>query len=393
MKKRNFLVSSAIICSILVFLFFLRPCCAKTKSQEEPIKIGVLLGMTGPVSAYFPKFKQGIELKVKELGGKVAGKPVQLIYEDHAGDITVTLQKTKKLIDVDKVSLILGPEFDGLPPVTGEYAIAHKVPSFNWKGYLVKGLAKFDYQFVLPWTEHTATIPLARYATTKLGHKTATLLLADYVAGYGFRDHFKKEFERGGGGVVQEQFAPIGTVDFGPYLINMKKADVAVMWSISPDIGRMLKQYAEFGLSTKIGTPLVILGTSLWSEEMAAVGDSILGAISVVDYTPLIDSPDNNSFVADFKAAYNILPDAENEVAYEATSLALGAIQAMGGTTPPEELYRTLLGLKQRLPSGDVSFTEQGWPQHNMYVVKAVKENGVYLWQPITSYMLDPLGR
>lgn len=395
MKKRIWSISFIAVCSILIIIASLVPGCAvKTPSEKEPIKIGVLLGLTGPVSAYYPKFKQGIELAVNnDFNGEVAGRPILLIYEDHAGDTTVALEKAKKLIGVDKVSAILGPEFDGLPPVVGEYASQQKVPTFNWKGYLVDTMPKFDYQFTLAWTQYTATMPLAAYAANVLHNKNASLLLADYVAGYGFADAFKAEFEKDGGQVIQEQYAPIGTADFSSYLTSIKQADVVGMWSISPDIGLMLKQYAEFGLTSKFGTPLVVLGSSLWPEEMGTIGEPILGAVSVNDYTPLIQSTANDEFLAKFQKVYGSRPtDGEAEVAYEGTTMLLEAIQKMGGTTPPEQLRQTLLDLKEQLPSGPVSFTQQGWPVHNMYLVKAAIVNGVYLWQPIPDqiYYLDP---
>src|SRR5262249_22089630 len=83
---------------------------APAQAQKEPIKIGLLNSITGPLAVNGTEINEGIKLYWEdEMGGQVAGRPVRLIVEDDEGKADVGLTKTRKLVESDRVHVILGP--------------------------------------------------------------------------------------------------------------------------------------------------------------------------------------------------------------------------------------------------------------------------------------------
>lgn len=387
MEKKTFGVTLINrICLVLVVgLVLFVTSCGKPVLAAEPIKLGALLEFTGALSGYGPKCKDGIEFALEEANWKVAGRPIKIIYEDSGAGPAAALDKAKKLVEVDKVRVIIGPVFTGTAVAIAPYLAENKVIDIGLKCHPI-ALKKWGWMIVLPGAHEMTTYPLGQYAAEKMGYRTATTLLADFEGGYRFQDGFKKGFVERGGTIIQEQWAPIGTLDFGPYLTNIKKADVCAAWSPAADLVRLTKQYREFGLYDKIGPLIIPVATSLWSTHMQELGDAILGTIGQVDYTWRIDTPLNKEFVKKFVAKYGKKPDSEHHTAYEATRVALAAIKAIGGDTPPEKLRQAFLNVKLENPAGPVSFTPSGYGIHNIYIVKVIKANGEYAWEPIHTY-------
>ncbi|MBE9530882.1 MAG: ABC transporter substrate-binding protein, partial [Proteobacteria bacterium] len=75
----------------------------------KPIKIGTILNLTGPIAFIGPLFKNGIVKALEEVNYTIGGRKIELIPEDAAADMNVCLEKSKKLVERDKVHIIIGP--------------------------------------------------------------------------------------------------------------------------------------------------------------------------------------------------------------------------------------------------------------------------------------------
>lgn len=351
----------------------------------RPIRIASLVPLSGPVAAYGPKFNNGIAMALKKAGNQVLGRPIELIREDSAADPVVALEKAKKLVEVDNVHVIIGPLMGHVHLAIADYLEAHNVTSVTLKTSPADPSAQKSF-IIYPTTDKTLTYPWGVYAAETLGYKKATALFSDYVAGRNFYEGFKRGFEEKGGTIIQEQWAPIGTVDFGPYLTAIKPgADVFVTWMPSGDMMNAISQYVEFGLPKKVG-PMLVGAMSFWASEMQQIGDPILGAVGPVDYSVYIDTPANKSWVAAFKAEYGTQPDIEEYAAYEATLMALAAIEAAGGDEDKAKLRQAFLNLKLDLPAGQVSVSPSGVVIKDLYIAEAKRVDGQIGWVPIKKF-------
>ena len=77
--------------------------------KGSTIKIGLLLDLTGSIGPGGIDMQKGTMLALEKLGDSVAGKKIQFVVEDSASDAGVSVDKAKKLVETDKVALIIGP--------------------------------------------------------------------------------------------------------------------------------------------------------------------------------------------------------------------------------------------------------------------------------------------
>ena len=226
-NKRVILLSSCLLVLTLGAFAFMSAY-GESSAAGKPIKIGVILSMTGPLAPAGPNCKQGVELRLHEAGGQVAGRPIELIYEDDKTDQVTSLEKARKLVESDKVDLILGPialEF------IINYTAKAKVPQIGFRPIIPRpDTMKLPYTFIPPGSFKTFIYPMAWYAYDKMGFRTATCMATDRDDGIEQVAAFKEAFEERGGKVIHSQLAPIGTADYAPYLIKLKKADVMMIF-------------------------------------------------------------------------------------------------------------------------------------------------------------------
>lgn len=198
MRKKGLLrvIGGSAILTILVLL--LLGVCISQGWATEPIKIGAILEFTGPMADYGPLLKEGIEMRLEEAGYKVAGRPIKLIIEDGATNTSISLEKAKKLVEKDKVEIILGPNHSGVATGLAPYFSKNKVISLGLMDHPVE-LAKSGHVLVYPASLYTVGMPLGWYAYDNLGYRSVTSIGADYVAGYQFIGGILDMFEKEGG--------------------------------------------------------------------------------------------------------------------------------------------------------------------------------------------------
>ncbi|HLB12676.1 MAG TPA: ABC transporter substrate-binding protein [Dehalococcoidia bacterium] len=350
------------------------------------VKIGALMDLTGPLSGAGQWVKTGIEFRMEEAGYEVAGKKVELIIEDDASDTAKALEKAKKLVETDKVSLILGPLHAGAALAVAPYVSSAKVPNLSISGLAWDWTAKFDYTFGPSGSLRQATKAMGWYAYEALGLKNVTTIGTDFVAGYAYIGGFADGFKEKGGTIVQQQWAPTGTPDFSPYLTALKPADATVAWIVGTDVP-FLKQYEQYGLYKKM--PLHASTMSGFAEPVTLkeVGDSALGIQGQSYYTALIDSAENKPFVERFTKKLGRPPTALEVQAYVAASFALEALKITGGDTAPDKLSKALMGLKLNTPMGPISFDPTSrFGIRTAYIVEATKVGGEWVQKVIKAY-------
>lgn len=79
-----------------------------TAQSREPIKIGVILPLTGPSAAIGQEDLKGIQFALEEAGNSIGGRPVQLVVADDQNSPNVGLTEARRLVENEKVSAVLG---------------------------------------------------------------------------------------------------------------------------------------------------------------------------------------------------------------------------------------------------------------------------------------------
>jgi branched-chain amino acid transport system substrate-binding protein len=371
---------------ILFTLSSITPTFAQQKS--ETIRIGALLPLTGALLKEGPLDKEGLEMAFEDAGWEVAGRKIELIIEDDATDPTTALDKARKLVERDKVVAIIGPHHSGVANAIQPYINQNKIVNLKVMQFPKALKAKYPYMIALDGTQDQNCAPMGWFAYEKLGYKKVTTIGPDYVAGRAFLGGFMSGFKEKGGTIVQEQWFPVGSIDFGPYLGNLKEADAFCGWVEGPGALRLITQYHDYGVNKKM--PLIgAYASNLLSEEtLPQLGDKGLGIYGPTAWASTFDHPISKKVVAKFKAKHGVRPNDTLMIGgYMNAFVLLHALKVTGGDTDPEKLRAAILGLNLKdTPMGPLRFTPEGSGVLNIHIIKTAKVGDEYLWEIVQTY-------
>jgi len=327
--------------------------------KGSTIKVGLLFDLTGPIGPGGIDMQKGTMLALEKLGDTVAGKKIEFVVEDDASDAGVSVDKAKKLVERDKVALIIGPINGGGSVAVGQYMDRVRVPKIDAM-MIPNETADYDWSFAPVGVQVQVGYGPGLYAHDVLGHKTATTMAADFVAGHDFTGGFKLGFEEKGGKVIQETYFPEGTTNIVPFLTALKQADVFMFWGTPGDCFAMFPQYKELNMKMPIVMPED--GGVLASPGMLKnLGPAAIGAVFGSAYLYNANLPGNKEFVDAYQAKYKELPGVMAGVGYSNVQLVWAALKATGGNAKADVLYKALKGLSIDTVRGHLSFpADQG---------------------------------
>lgn len=351
MKKKilSALMATAVMGSVLAG-------CSKSSANSDTINIGAIGPLTGPASTYGQSVKNGAELYLEQVNadGGIDGKKLSLIFEDDEANADKAIQAFNKLVDNDKVPVILGAVTSGATNAVAPQATSRSIPMLTPTA-TEPNITKNGGEFVFRgcFVDSFQGVALADYATSKLSKKTAAVLYnkdSDYSKG--IADAFKKEFESKGGKVTEFLTYNEGDKDFNAQLTKIKgtNSDVLVLPDYYTQVGTVAKQARDMGIQSQL------LGGDGWeSEELTKLGGTAVnGALYLNHYY----SGDSASVVADFvkayKAKYNVEPDAFAALAYDSTKVIVEAIKSAG--TDPVAIKDALAKTKLDGVTGNITF-------------------------------------
>lgn len=232
------------------------PTAAATVSKE-PIRIGVLLTLSGPASPNSEANRRGIELAFEEAGQAIGGRAFELLVEDSGGNPEQALTKIRQLVEQQRIHLLLGITLSNEAAALRDYIHQNAVPTIVTNAAL-QALTRdpkmrSPYIFRVSYANGQYDSPVADYAYNTLGYKRMMGFAYDYAAGKEELAAFKARFTKAGGTWVDEVYSPMGTQDFGPYLqrIQLKAGNIDAVfqcYGLSSDAIRLVLQYDEFGL-------------------------------------------------------------------------------------------------------------------------------------------------
>ena len=334
----------------------------EAQAQKEPIKIGICLDQTGFIAFAGIEGIKGIQLGLEDLfpGGEFNGRPIKLIIEDAASDAGPSMDKMKKLVERDKVSLVIGPINGGGSQATFHYLNTVNIPRLDIQPADVPN----DFDRTKPYNQfsvHGSSMSMAytmgAYAYEKLGYKTAVVHTADFIAGYLFTGGFKKGFEDRGGKVLQEVFYPPGTNDQTPYFIKLQQADCMCAWWPGHDGLVAFPQYKSLGIKMPIVQP-EDGGLTASPPALKELGANAVGCVTAGLYSYMLDTPKNKAFVEKYKKKFNEIPGPFSGAGYANMEVLLAALKATKGDTSSAALKKAIRGLKIDTLTGPVEFTQ-----------------------------------
>ncbi len=363
-----------------VFLLFCVAGCAGSDGMTsgKTVKIGLLVSYTGVFTNLGYSINNGMELYFDQIGWKAGGVQIKLIKEDDEGSAQTGLQKTRKLIDSDKVDILTGVISSTVAYAIRDYVIAKKVPfiiSNAGASDLTRSKAN-PFTFRVSFSNSQYEYPLGTYAYDKMNLKTAVVMAPDYAAGHEKAQGFMDGFKEAGGKIIQEIYPKLGTNDYGPFLTQVdKNADVVFAFFSGSDSVAFVKQYSEYGLK-KI--PLLCAGDMVDESALPSQGDTALGIISALHYSASLDTKENREFVKNYEEKYKASPNMFAEQGYVAAAVIAGALEETGGdTSDKDKLLDAIRKVEFSAPRGPFKFDQATQNViFNVYLRKVEKVDG-----------------
>lgn len=331
---------------------------ATAHAEDAPLRIGLIATYSGPYADYGRQFDSGIALYLKEHGGKIAGRPVEIIKKDTAGPAPDAAKRiAQELVVRDKVKVLTGLDFSPNAYAVAAIATQAKVPTLVMNAASSGITTSSPYVARLSFTVQQVTEPMARWMA-KDGVKEAYTVVADYASGQDAEAAFKKAFTAAGGKVVGEVRTPMNNPDFSAYVQRIKDAKPQAVFFFFPS-GVMppafLKVWKERGME-QAGIKLYATGDATDDSYLDAMGDVALGLVTSHHYSYAHASPKNQKFVKDFAAEFGnqLRPNYFAVTAYDALAALELALAKTGGDTSGAKVMEALKGLKFESPRGPV---------------------------------------
>jgi len=343
------------VLGILALSFLAAPSMA-----ADPIKIGILQGLSGPYEIYgkaeVTGFKMGLEYFTNGTN-KIIGRPVELIIEDTQLKAARAKMLLTKLYGDDKVDLAIGPTSSGVAlailPVAQQFkkilivepAVADAITGKAWNRYIFRTGRNSGQDAI----SNAAAI-------AKPGVSIATIA-QDYAFGRDGVAAYKKAAEKLGAKVVHEEYADPKATDFTAPVQRViealkdkpKPKYVFVIWAGK---GGPIPQLISAGLD-KYGIEITSGGNVLAALKVMKPLKGMRGSIYYYYENP--DNPVNDWLVKEHYKRFNIPPDFFTCGGFAAAGAVVTAI-TKAGTTDTEKLISTMEGMVFMTPKGTMVF-------------------------------------
>ena len=346
----------------------------------EPFRIGFLTVRTGPLAAGGKQQEEGAALFLKERNGMIAGRKIELITQDTAGNAALAKTKTQELVERYKVPVMIGPLATSEALAIDGYIRESKVPLITTTSSATVDLKSHP---VNPWVLHAfgtapqVTYPLGDYAAKTLGYKRITIVAEDFTYGYEGAGGFQLAFEDAGGKIVQKLWPPLNALEYGSYLAQIKQdVDAIYMGFAGSNPLRFLRQFNDAGLRSSIA----VLGNTTSTDEgiLKMMGEEALGTYSAGWYAAGIETADNKKFVAGINAEFQHDPGFYTAGPYTALLIIEEALNAMGGQMEDRAAFIDAMHTVRLShgPIGPVQLAEYGTPILAIHIRQVSRVNG-----------------
>jgi branched-chain amino acid transport system substrate-binding protein len=343
---------------------------------QDPVKIGLILPMTGQQASTGKQIKAAVDLYIKEHGDTVAGRKIEVILKDDAAVPDNTKRLAQELIVNDKVSVIAGFGVTPAALAAAPLATEGKVIELVMAAGTSIITERSPYIARTSFTLAQSTVPLADWAA-KNGIKRVVTMVSDYAPGHDAEKSFTDRFKEAGGEVIEAIRFPLANPDFAPFLQRAAdaKPDAIMVFVPSGQGGTFMKQYTERGLD-KAGIKVIGPGDVTDDDLLPAMGDAVLGAVTAHFYSADHPSAKNKAYVEAFKKANNFRPNFMSVGGYDGMHLIYEALKKTGGKADGDTLIATMKGMSWESPRGPISIDPETRDiVQNVYMRKVEKKD------------------
>lgn len=335
---------------LLIVPLLLLAGCASTP-QDDTVKIGAVLSLSGPAAAFGEAARQGIEMAADEVNanGGIGGKTLVVVYEDDATSAQKATNAFQKVTSVDQVSAVIGGTWDFNYNAIAPMAQEARITLITTENPRTDGLIMNDYTFVMLPGLRPITNALEKHLTEQGIEKVAVVHFAS-PWGAAVTAGMADIMERNGGKLVlEETYTTIGGNDFKTTIEKLEASGAQAVFidTVGSDSITFLRQLKESGLDMKVLTHQDIVD-SITNPD---VDRTILDGVVYFDFT--VSPP---AFAEKFKARYGRDPRYAADKSYDAVMVLAEAL----ATTQPADVPAYLEQHEFTTINGKFRFVDHG---------------------------------
>jgi len=343
---------------------------------ENPIKIGVPVGLSGANSVVAPSVVQSAELAVEEINkaGGVLGRNLALEVADDGSGAAGAQKAFDSLVFQKKVDALISMETSaarnaGLPIVQ-----RGKTPFIYTSFY--EGRSCNPYMYVNAWVPEQQVPPIVDQFMAANNAKSFFLIGSDYAFGRGMLQFTRAYIEKKGGKVVGEEYLPMDGTDWTPIISKLRAsgADALITSTAggAPNV-TLTKQLRAAGVTMPYGNLAVDEGTA------KSMGGDAAGIFISASYVTSIDAPANVKFLAAMKAKFGGELKTPNDLSvpeYEAVYAYKAAVEK-AGSTKVDGVIKSLADVTVDGPRGAIKMNKERHAPLTMYLGQVEADGSV----------------
>jgi len=348
-----------------------------TGASAEDVKVGVVLPLTGGLSAVGKQVQAGIKMYMDKNGATVAGKKIDLIIKDDGGVPDNSKRLAQELLVNDKVAIVgsaLTPSAMAIGPLSTQAKTANVVMVSGTSGVINPNN---PYMVRTSFTLGQQSGIIAEWAA-KNGSKKVAIIQSDWAPGAEAAAVFTDAFTKAGGQIAETIKVPLANPDFAPFLQRARDLNPDTLFVFVPagQAGTFAKQFAERGLD-KAGIKLIGPGDIVDDNDLPGMGDAMLGVVTAGIYSAYHNSPANKEYVAAFQKANGYRPNFISLGGYDGMHAIYEAFKKTQGKTDGDGLINAMKGMTWESPRGQISIDPETRDiVQNVYIGKVEKVQG-----------------
>jgi branched-chain amino acid transport system substrate-binding protein len=338
---------------------------------QEKLKIGVIATLSGPPAVLGQQLRNGFNLAVKTLSGKLGGRDTEVNVADDELKPDLAVNKVKTLVERDKVDFVVGPIFSNIlaaimKPATegGTILISPNAGTSNFAG------KECNPNFFVTSYQNDQVFAVSGKHAQDTGIKKAFLMAPNYQAGKDALAGFKAFFK---GEIADEVYVPLNQLDFSAELARIAAAKPDAIYVFLPGgMGvNFVKQFRQAGLADKT---TFLSAFTVDESTLPAQQDAALGFFGGANWAPDLDNPQNKAFVAAYEKEFGAVPATYAFQAYDAALLIDSAVREVQGNVGNKDALRAAM-MKADFKSlrGAFKFNSNHYPIQDFYLVKVAK--------------------
>lgn len=250
---------------------------------QEAVKVGVILSVSGPAAAFGIPERDTVQVLIDKYNAESKGRKLEIVFHDEQTNPTEAARGATKLIQQDKVQVIIGPTIGSSALALMPIALAAKVPVIGLNGVISLTDSKNAFA---PWyfrasvNDEMVVLETMKRGVFKPGHKRIAFMYQEDAYGKGSIAYAEKLAKERGVEVVASVAAPASAIELSTAATRIRNAkpDAVMLWASSPAMGAAFVRSArQVGLSA----PIVASGALVQRPFVDAAGAAAEGVMLI----------------------------------------------------------------------------------------------------------------